>query len=421
MNNQKIIFCKKCLYSTSHPLGLVLDENGICSGCNIHDEKYRLDWKYRFEKLKKVVNNYKSKSRKNYDCIIPVSGGSESYWIVHVVKNLLKLNPLLVTYNKYYNTEIGIWNLSNLRIKFDCDILFQHIDPNKIKKITRTTLRKFGSIYWHCIAGQTNFPVQTAIDFKIPLIIWGAHQGTEQVGMFSHLHEVEMTRRYRKDHDLMGHEADDLISPENTLTQDDIWQHRYPDDLDINKLGVRGIYLSNYIPWDPKKQDEKMIKMYNFRTSNLNRTFETYEHVDCYNYMNTHDLLKMYKNGYSKVTDHAVREIRHKRLKKNEAEILVKFYEQKALKHDELFREWLNIDQTAWNFILNLHRNKEFWKLKDWNTKEYEFKGLSALRSKKFSFSNKEVKNIIEKVKFISTNKLFTKNAKYITIGRGYP
>jgi hypothetical protein len=137
--------------------------------------------------------------------------------------------------------------------------------------------------------------------------------------------------------------------------------------------------------------------------------------------MNTHDLLKMYKNGYSKVTDHAVREIRHKRLKKNEAEILVKFYEQKALKHDELFREWLNIDQTAWNFILNLHRNKEFWKLKDWNTKEYEFKGLSALRSKKFSFSNKEVKNIVEKIKFISTNKLFTKNAKYITIGRGYP
>ena len=41
-----------------------------------------------------------------------------------------------------------------------------------------------------------------AINYKIPLIIWGAHQGLEQVGMFSHTHEVEMTRRYGHDHDL---------------------------------------------------------------------------------------------------------------------------------------------------------------------------------------------------------------------------
>ena len=421
MENSKVSFCNKCLYSTSHPLGLILDENGICSGCNIHNEKYTLDWNYRFEKLKKITNDYKSKSKKNYDCIVPVSGGSESYWVVHVVKNLLNLNPLLVSYNKYYNTEIGIWNLSNLRIKFDCDILFQNVDPNKVKKITKTTLRKFGSIYWHCIAGQTNFPVQTAIDFKIPLIIWGAHQGTEQTGMFSHKNEVEMSRRYRKDHDLMGYEADDLVSPENFLSEDDVWQYRYPEDLDIKSNGVRGIYLSNYIPWDPKTQDEKMINTYGFRSCNLNRTFETYEHVDCYNYMDTHDLLKIYKHGYSKVTDHAVREIRHKRLKKNNGEILVKFYEKKKLKFEKLFRDWLNIDQTAWNFILNLHRNKKFWKLKDWNTKEWIFEGLSQLRNNRSRFNSKKINSITEKIKFVSNCKFFSKNKNYITIGRGYP
>ena len=68
-----------------------------------------------------------------------------------------------------------------------------------------------GSIYWHCIAGQTVFPVQIACKFKIPLIIWGAHQGVDQVGMFSHTDEVEMTRKYRKEHDLMGYEAEDLL------------------------------------------------------------------------------------------------------------------------------------------------------------------------------------------------------------------
>jgi hypothetical protein len=86
------------------------------------------------------------------------------------------------------------------------------VNPETVKKITRATIRKMGSIYWHCIAGQTVYPVQVAVKFKIPLIIWGAHQGLDQVGMFSHLDEVEMTRKYRKEHDLMGFEAEDLIS-----------------------------------------------------------------------------------------------------------------------------------------------------------------------------------------------------------------
>ena len=46
-----------------------------------------------------------------------------------------------------------------------------------------------------------------AVKFKIPLIVWGAHQGLDQVGMFSHPDEVEMTRKYRKEHDLMGLES----------------------------------------------------------------------------------------------------------------------------------------------------------------------------------------------------------------------
>lgn len=418
---EKLKFCKKCLYSTSHPLGLVLDDKGVCSGCNVHEEKYNLDWKERFEKLKKIVNSYKSKSNKNYDCIIPVSGGSESYWTIHIVKNLLKLNPLLVSYNKYYNTDIGIWNLSNLRIKFDCDILFQHINPIKVKKITKQTLRDYGSIYWHCIAGQTNFPVQTAIDFQVPLIIWGAHQGVEQVGMFSHLHEVEMSRRYRKDHDLMSIEADDLLSIESTLDEDDIWQYRYPSDHELNKVGVRGIYLSNYLPWDPKAQDELMIKKFNFKTSKLVRTFDTYEHVDCFNYMNIHDLLKLNKCGYSKVTDHACREIRHKRISRKEAEILVGYYENQEIKYSDMFLKWLGIDKTSLKFLLDRHKNNEFWELKDWNTKEWKFKGLSYLRnSKKQIISNNKIDLINKRIKFISSHK--NKNLEdYITVGRGYP
>src|SRR5690348_10869598 len=110
-------FCKRCLYGTAHPFGLTLDEEGICSGCRIHEEKDRLDWSARWEKLKGIVEPYRNREGTGYDCIVPVSGAQDSYYIVSLVKERLGLNPLLVTYNKYYNTPLGIRNLANLRIR----------------------------------------------------------------------------------------------------------------------------------------------------------------------------------------------------------------------------------------------------------------------------------------------------------------
>src|SRR3989338_3423455 len=204
-------YCTRCLYPENHPLGITFDDGGVCSGCRIHEEKDSLNWKDRGKLLKDIFDSFKNKSGKNYDCIIPVSGGRDSYFIVHTVKKVYGMTPLLVTYNKHYNTEIGIRNLSYLRTLFGCDLITMTVSPDIVKKITRASLLKMGSIYWHCLAGQTVFPVQAAVRFKIPLIVWGAHQGCDQVGMFSHFDEVEMTRKYRKDHDLMGCEAEGII------------------------------------------------------------------------------------------------------------------------------------------------------------------------------------------------------------------
>ena len=88
-------------------------------------------------KLKQIVDPYRSLSGLNYDCIVPVSGARDSYFIVHLVKNKLGLNPLLVSYNKHYNTDVGARNLANLRIKFDCDIITQTIQPDTVKRITK--------------------------------------------------------------------------------------------------------------------------------------------------------------------------------------------------------------------------------------------------------------------------------------------
>lgn len=403
--------CRRCLYTTRHALGLTLDEEGICSGCRIHEEKDRLDWAHRWDKLVELVKPYRSNAGTAYDCIVPVSGGQDSHFIVHVVKERLGLNPLLVSYNKYFNTELGIRNLANLRIRFDCDILFQNVNPRSVKQITRTTLRMLGSLYWPILAGHTVFPVQTAVRYKTPLIIWGAHQGLEQVGQFSHEHEVEMSRRYRKDHDLMGHEGEDLLSIFDTLTEEDVWQYRYPDDTALNAEGVRGIYLGNYVRWDPKAQHEQMVETHGYQGARFARTFDTYDYVDCFNYMDLHDQLKLVKHGYSKVTDHACREIRHGRLTREEAERLVYAYQDQPLQHLDLFLEWLGLDRHALDFIMNEHRGRHVWR----EEKPGRWVRIEPVES------GGNVSDIEARLSFLAHRPLDPSGRGYITMGKGYP
>ena len=393
--------CKRCLYDSNHPLGLIIDDEGICSGCRVHEEKDSIDWDERWNKLVELVKPYKSKDSRNYDCIIPVTGAGDSFYILHNVKNKLGLNPLLVTYNRYYNTPLGIHNLATLRRNFNCDILTMNVNPISVKKIIKTTLRRLKSFQWPALAGQSVFPVQTAVTHKIPLIIWGAHQGLEQVGMFSHLHDVEMTRRYRKDHDLMGYEPDDLLQVYDSLNEEDIWQYRYPSEAEIESIGIRGIYLGNFIRWDPLMQHKEMIKKYDYKSSKLNRTFDTFDHVDDWFYMNMHDIIKQKKYGFSKVTDHACREIRHKRISREDARNLIKYYSQMPSLYDQLFCDWLGIEKGSINFILDslkIRNPDECYKKREINTINMEKIGFKA--------NSSIMRNLGEKL---------------INVGKGYP
>jgi N-acetyl sugar amidotransferase len=416
-------FCNRCLYPENHPLYITLDEEGVCSGCRVHEEKDSLDWAPRKERLREILNSYRNKSGSSYDCIIPVSGARDSYFIVHTIKNEFGMNPLLVTYNKQYNTDIGIRNLANLRIRFNCDIMTLTVNPETVKKITRATLRRLGSIYWHCIAGQTVYPVQLAVKFKIPLIIWGAHQGIDQVGMFSHLDEVEMTRKYRKEHDLMGFEAEDLIDDFDELGNEDIHQFKYPDDKELERVGVRGIYLNNFIRWDSKGQHEEMIKLYVYESSDQTRTFDTYNNVDCFNYSDVHDYIKFIKHGYGKVTDHVCREIRLKRLIREEGIRIIKDYESRKPKNLKLFLDWIGMTENGFQFILDLHRNPKIWFRNDnweWelrNPNHFTTDSVGQLEIEKARLSSLENDC---RFRLTENKRQDYTDEKYILIGKGY-
>lgn len=412
-------YCKRCLYPENHPLNITFDEQGVCSGCRIHEEKDMLDWSARSKKLAYIFDRYKNKSQANYDCIIPVSGARDSYFIVDTVKNVYGMKPLLVTYNKHYNTAVGIRNLAYLRTLFDCDILTQTINPKTVKQITRATIRLMGSIYWHCIAGQTVFPVQVAARFKIPLIVWGVHQGCDQVGMFSHLDEVEMTRKYRKNHDLMGFEAEDLIDASMGLHEKNIRAFMYPHDKEIEKVGVRGIYLSNYIRWDTKKQHELMIDKYGYDSFSQTRTFDSYNDIDCFHYSDLHDYIKFLKFGYGKATDHATREIRLKRLTREEGINLVKQYQNLRPKTLNMFLDWIGMTENGFYYFIDKFRDSRIWakkekggwKLIDSIINHINDIGIDSVRLKKIEACN---------FKLTQKKDNCIKENKYILIGRGW-
>ena len=413
--------CSRCLYSDNQALNLTFNDAGVCSGCQVHEEKDRVDWTARGEKLGKILNEYRNTTGTNYDCVVPVSGARDSFFIVDKIKRVYGLNPLLVTYNKQYNTAVGIRNLARLKTVFDCDIIALTVSPEKVKKITRSTFRRFGSLYWHCLAGQTVHPVQVAVNFKIPLIIWGAHQGLDQVGMFSHLDEVEMTRKYRKEHDLMCYEAEDLIGSFDHITENDIRPFSYPDDMELERVGVRGIYLGNYIRWDSRAQHEQMIEKYGYETAPLNRTFDSYHDVDCWLYADVHDHMKMLKHGYGIALDHSCREIRLGKMSREEGLEMVRRYSARPMKHLNLFLDWIGMTEEAFHYIADQHRNPKIW-----HRNEYWKWERSDSHLTKIEVAG-ELKQALEQVasfsEFTLTGPGQSPDAddRYILIGKGAP
>jgi len=391
-------------------LGIVFNEHQICSGCIIHEEKDTLDWSSRWQDLQKLVSEYRTAETK-YDCIVPISGAKDSFYTLHLVVNVLKMKPLVLAYNKYFNTPVGIANLARLRIAFDVDFQQKNVDPILVKEITRKSLYAHGNPYWHCIAGETVFPVQTAVMMKIPLIIWGPHQGVEQVGMFSHLHNAEMTRRYRKDHDLFGYDSDNFVGPFDNLKDEDMLNYRYPAFSDIQEIGVRGIYLSNYVRWDPYSQHLEMVGNFGFRGALLSRTFDSYDHADCYVYSNVHDVLKFYKHGYSKVTDQVCREIRFGRISRLKGLDIVAYYEAQQPKYMDLFCNWLGVDSQSLQFSMNRHRNGKFWD---------EIEPDIWVNKKDQAIKERELDYRIPEMKYPNCkSKSYETNEKFITIGKG--
>lgn len=338
--------CPRCLYPENHPFGLNIFEME-CSGCLTHKEKNEIDWSFKKNQLVNIFKKYR-KQYSGYDCVVPVIGDAEDYFTLSTVL-AHGMSPLVVCVNDYFKNDIGWYNLHNLITHFDVDSLVFNPDIRVYKELIRTSLRKYNHILLPFLQLHTSFPVHVARERKIPLIVWGQNQAIEQAGKFSHQDSVEMSRWSRQEHDLFGCEIDKLTGNGAQIDERYLNYYHYPNVHELFFSGVRGIYLSNYIRWDPLAQNAAMIN-FGFRPEDNNATFDVYERAGSSVYYNIHDLLKLKNHGFRKVSDHIAREIRHGRLTTSQGrELKTKYQSNKVVVRP--FFDWLGVTKTGYEWF----------------------------------------------------------------------
>ena len=128
------------------------------------------------KKLDEFIKNAKFIARKNdspYDCMVPISGGKDSTFQLHVLTKVYDLRVLAVTFSHNWYSEIGYYNLLNSLEEFDIDHIQYTPSRKSVGIAANKSLKLIGDACWHCHSGVGSFPLHIATKFKIPLLIWG--------------------------------------------------------------------------------------------------------------------------------------------------------------------------------------------------------------------------------------------------------
>lgn len=357
----RITFCRRCVYPIVAATPLTFDDDGICSGCRTYDEQKSIDWSVREEMFAELCDDYRSKDGKNYDCVIPVSGGKDSFYQVHLAKKH-GMNPLLVTYNENNETEVGKRNIQLMKEAFDCDYINFTPKIDVLKRMNKVGFYKMGDPDMHAHMGINTLPFTYAAKFGIPLVIWGEHGFMNMGGMHSYKDMVEYTKRYRVEHNLHGYDWEDFLGEEG-LTEAELLWARYPDDKDMERVGVRGVFISNFFGWNQAEHTKLMQDLYGFQFNSIpfDRTYARDSNLNNIHDNGVHDYMKYVKFGYGRVHDHVSRDIRLGLMTRDEGVALVRQYE--GVVPGDIAR-WLNyvgMTRTEFEKIADSWRDPRVW------------------------------------------------------------
>lgn len=321
-----IKYCKRCIMPETKP-DLYIDEDGVCSACRSFEQRKEVDWVARKLELLNILGHYRSGDSSNYDCIVPVSGGKDSHF--QAIRMLeLGMNPLCVTATTDKLSAIGRRNIENLK-RQGVDYIEVSTNPIVRRRINRLALTQVGDISWPEHVAIFTVPVRIAVQMKIPLIIWGENSQNEYGGPASAADDNVLTRRWLEEFGgLLGLRVSDLTGQDG-IEPKHLIQYTYPSDEELKCVGVTGLFLGYYVPWDGYG-NALFSQAHGFETYHkpVEGSLVNYENLDNI-HTGIHDYFKFLKYGFGRATDLACMHIRRGRISRDDALKLVKMHDGK--------------------------------------------------------------------------------------------
>ena len=314
-------YCVRCVMPNTRP-GIKFNEDGVCYPCLNYEKRKEVDWTARWSELEQLADKYRGSNGDYYDCIVTVSSGKDSHFQVHTMKERLGLNPLLVSIDNFSWTETGRLNAQNMSEVFGCDLHLLSLSRKIAKKMVRKAFEYQLIPMWYWDRAVYTYPLQVAIRFGIPLIVYGENISYEYGGA--------QTEETFSAIDQINNDAAKPV-PWNVWLDDEIQMKDLnplinPSQDEIEASQLEPIYLSYFVPWDGYAHFEIAQK---FGFKSLEEEWmreglsENYDQIDTIGY-NVHPWFKFIKFGHQHNTDVLSLWVRSGRMTREEAVQLVK-------------------------------------------------------------------------------------------------
>ena len=215
-------------------------------------------------------------------------------------------------------SDVGRRNIENLK-SIGVDYFEVTANPKVRRQINRLALTEIGDISWPEHVSIFTIPVRAAVQQGVPLIVWGENPQNEYGG--------PAAASYQPDPDTsmaggirgpLGLRVSDLVDHDG-IERRHLIQYTYPTDDELARVGVTGIFLGYYFPWDG--WSNAVIAQGNGLRrfpAYVEGSLANYENLDNYQ-TGIHDYFKYLKFGFGRATDIANNHIRRGRLSRLDA------------------------------------------------------------------------------------------------------
>ena len=360
---RRLRYCKRCVYPEV-AVNLLLGDEGICSACLVHEEVDQIppeQWAVRKALFVRLLEEGRKGRDGEYDCVVGVSGGKDSYFQVDLVRSL-GFKPLLVTYHGNNFMPEGQGNLDRMRHVTGCDHIVLGPSSDTLIRLNRLAFHKMGDMNWHNHAGIMITPMRVAIQWNIPYVVWG-ETAWDIAGMYSPHDFVEWSKRMTLEHSMRGFTWKDFVGQEGLTDRDLTWL-KMPSDEEFERARVRGIMVGNFFPWDANEHVKLVTQKYGFEQARqpFERTYRMFSNLDDMHENGIHDYLKFVKFGYGRASDHASKDIRGHHMSRAEGIEMVRRYDAVKPRRDlERWLDYVGMTEDEFDRVADGFRDRRVW------------------------------------------------------------